>query len=62
MMGWFITLRMAAKNWTEITPPDLPELALISVIEGSSHDPATVYMAATHYKMDGLYALPLQEH
>ncbi len=40
------------KSWTNVTPPDLPEWALISVIEVSPHDPATVYVAATRYKHD----------
>ncbi len=40
------------KTWTNITPPDLPEWALISIIEPSPHDPATAYVAATRYKSD----------
>lgn len=39
-------------NWTNITPPDLPERTLISCIEPSAHDAATAYMAATRYKLD----------
>jgi len=39
-------------TWTNITPPDLPEWALISIIEPSPHDPATAYVAATRYKSD----------
>ncbi len=35
-----------------MTPPDLPEWALISIIEPSPHDPATAYVAATRYKLD----------
>jgi len=44
--------RDGGANWQEITPPDLPELTLISMIELSAHDPATAYMAATRYKLD----------
>ena len=40
------------KTWTNVTPPDLPEWALISIIEPSPHDPATAYIAATRYKWD----------
>ena len=40
------------KTWTNVTPPDLPEWALISIIEPSPHDPATAYVAATRYKHD----------
>ncbi len=39
-------------NWTNITPPELPEWALISIIEPSPHDPAVAYLAATRYKHD----------
>ncbi|MBA2447912.1 MAG: glycosyl hydrolase, partial [Chloroflexi bacterium] len=40
------------QSWNDITPPDLPEWALISTIELSPHDPATAYVAATRYKLD----------
>ena len=40
------------KTWKNITPPQLPEWALISIIEPSPHDPATAYVAATRYKLD----------
>jgi photosystem II stability/assembly factor-like uncharacterized protein len=40
------------KTWDRITPPDLPEWSLISMIEPSPHDAATAYMAATRYKLD----------
>ncbi len=39
-------------NWENVTPKDLPEWALISIIEASPHDPATAYVAATRYKHD----------
>ena len=46
--------RDGGKTWTTVTPParDLPEWALISIIEVSPHDPATAYVAATRYKWD----------
>jgi len=40
------------KNWRTVTPPGLPEWALISVIEPSPHDAGTCYVAATGYKLD----------
>jgi photosystem II stability/assembly factor-like uncharacterized protein len=40
------------QNWASITPPGLPEWALISCIELSPHDAATAYLAATRYKLD----------
>ncbi|MCG8347150.1 MAG: glycosyl hydrolase, partial [Chloroflexales bacterium] len=44
--------RDGGQTWTKITPPDLPEWALISIIEASPHDPATAYLAVTRYKLD----------
>ena len=40
------------KTWRTVTPPELPEWALISVIEPSAHDAGTCYVAATRYKLD----------
>ena len=39
-------------TWQAVTPPDLPEWALISIIEASPHDAGTAYVAATRYKLD----------
>jgi photosystem II stability/assembly factor-like uncharacterized protein len=44
--------RDGGKSWENVTPKELPEWALISVIEPSPHDPATAYVAATRYKSD----------
>src|SRR5436190_779768 len=40
------------KSWKNVTPTDLPEWSLISIIEPSPHDPATAYVAANRYKWD----------
>jgi photosystem II stability/assembly factor-like uncharacterized protein len=40
------------ESWQNVTPPDLPEWALISIIEPSPHDAATAYVAATRYRLD----------
>jgi len=39
------------KNWTNITPPDLPE-SMIQSIEVSPHNAGTAYIAATRYKFN----------
>ena len=44
--------RDAGKTWNDVIPSDLPEWALVSMIEASPHDPATAYLAATRYKLD----------
>jgi photosystem II stability/assembly factor-like uncharacterized protein len=43
--------RDRGRSWQPVTPPDLPEWGLISVIEPSPHDAATCYVAATRYKL-----------
>ncbi|MEP7235366.1 MAG: glycosyl hydrolase, partial [Ignavibacteriota bacterium] len=40
------------KNWQKITPPTLPQWAIISVVEPSHYDAATCYLAAHRYKWD----------
>ncbi|MFN8593180.1 MAG: glycosyl hydrolase [Thermomicrobiales bacterium] len=40
------------ETWREVTPPDLPEWALISIIEVSPHEEGLAYLAATRYKLD----------
>jgi photosystem II stability/assembly factor-like uncharacterized protein len=46
--------RDGGQTWDDITPRsrDLPEWALISIIEASPHEPGTAYVAATRYKLD----------
>ncbi len=48
--GLVYVSRDRGKTWTDVTPRDLPEWALISILEPSPHDPATCYLAATRYK------------
>jgi photosystem II stability/assembly factor-like uncharacterized protein len=44
--------RDGGKNWQNVTPADLPEWSFIRTVEPSPHDPATLYLAATRYKLD----------
>lgn len=39
-------------SWVNVTPTDLPEWSLISLIEVSPHDDKKAYVAATRYKLD----------
>src|SRR5215471_5825776 len=48
--GYVHVTRDGGKNWTNITPPDLPEFARISLIEASPHDAGTAYLAANRYQ------------
>jgi photosystem II stability/assembly factor-like uncharacterized protein len=47
--------RDGGASWQDVTPKDLPEWALISIIEPSPHDPATAYVAANRYKLDDFH-------
>jgi len=49
--GYIHVSRDAGATWTEVSIPDLPEFALISIIEPSPHDAGTAYVAATRYKL-----------
>jgi photosystem II stability/assembly factor-like uncharacterized protein len=50
--GYIHVSRDNAKSWQNVTPPDMPEWTMVSCIEPSPFDPATVYVAATRYKLD----------
>ncbi len=53
--------RDGGKTWENVTPKEIGEWALISVIEPSPHDPATAYVAATRYKSDDYTPLPAED-
>ena len=42
--------RDAGKNWTAVTPPDLPPFTRISLIDASPHDAGTAYLAGNRYQ------------
>ena len=44
--------RDGGQSWRDVTPPELPDWAFIRTVEPSPHDPATLYVAATRYKLD----------
>ena len=44
--------RDGGKTWQRVTPPDLPGLARISLIDVSPHKPGTAYVAANRYQQD----------
>jgi photosystem II stability/assembly factor-like uncharacterized protein len=49
--GWVHVTRDGGKNWERVTPPDLPELARISLIEASPHENGAAYLAANRYQL-----------
>jgi photosystem II stability/assembly factor-like uncharacterized protein len=43
--------RDGGKSWQNVTPSGMPELAYVGCVELSPHDPDTIYVAATRYKL-----------
>lgn len=44
--------RNGGKNWTDITPKELPKYSRVSIIDESQHNPGTLYVAANRYQVD----------
>lgn len=44
--------RDAGATWTDVTPPDMPEWACVSIVEASPHDAGTAYIAAERHRLD----------
>ncbi|MCG8467380.1 MAG: glycosyl hydrolase [Gemmatimonadetes bacterium] len=49
--GYIHVSRDGGGSWDDVTIPDLPEFAMISILEPSWHDAGTAYVAATRYKL-----------
>jgi len=49
--GFVQVSRDHGTSWTKVTPPGLPEFALVSIIDPSAHDAGTAYVAATRFKL-----------
>jgi hypothetical protein len=48
--GYVHITRDGGKNWTKVTPPDLPDFARISLIEASPHANGVAYLVANRYQ------------
>jgi photosystem II stability/assembly factor-like uncharacterized protein len=46
--------RDAGKNWTDVTPKEMPEWSKISQIDASPHDPGTAWVAVDRHANDDL--------
>jgi len=44
--------RDGGKNWTNVTPKEMPEWSLVSLIEASPHDAAIAYAAIDRHELD----------
>jgi photosystem II stability/assembly factor-like uncharacterized protein len=50
--GYVFVTRDGGKNWSNVTPKDMPDFARVSLVEASPHRPGTAYVAANHYQFD----------
>jgi photosystem II stability/assembly factor-like uncharacterized protein len=46
--------RDGGTNWTDVTPKEMPEWGLVSLIEASPHDAGTAYLAIDRHRLDDL--------
>jgi photosystem II stability/assembly factor-like uncharacterized protein len=44
--------RDGGANWTNVTPPDMPDFGRVSLIDASAHDPATAYVSVRRPLLD----------
>ncbi len=44
--------RDGGKNWSNVTPKEMPEWSMISLIEASPHEAGTAYLAVDRHKLD----------
>jgi photosystem II stability/assembly factor-like uncharacterized protein len=47
--------RDAGKNWANVTPKDLADWSLISIIDPSTHDAGTAYVAVDRHRLDDFH-------
>jgi photosystem II stability/assembly factor-like uncharacterized protein len=50
------------KTWTNVTPKDLPEWSMVSIIDASHHDAGTAYVAIDRHKLDDFKPLIYKTH
>jgi photosystem II stability/assembly factor-like uncharacterized protein len=50
--GYVQVTRDHGANWSNITPPDMPEFTRISMIDVSPHRPGSAYVAGKRYQLD----------
>jgi photosystem II stability/assembly factor-like uncharacterized protein len=48
--------RDAGKHWTNVTPKDMPEWGTVSIIDPSTRDAGTAYMAVDRHRLDDFHA------
>ena len=49
--GWVHVTQDGGRNWSKVTPPDLPEFTRISLVEASPHQNGVAYLAGNRYQL-----------
>ena len=50
--GYVHVTRNKGRDWKNVTPPDMPEFAMVTQIEASPHEPGAAFVTASAYKMN----------
>ncbi len=50
------------KSWENVTPKDMPEWSMVSIIDAGHHDPGTAYAAIDRHKLDDFNPLIYKTH
>ena len=50
------------QNWSNVTPKDLPEWSMISIVEASRYDAGAAYLAVDRHKLDDFHPFIYRTH
>ena len=50
------------QHWNNVTPKDLPEWSMVSIVEPSHFDAGTAYVAVDRHKLDDFHAMIFRTH
>jgi photosystem II stability/assembly factor-like uncharacterized protein len=54
--------RDGGKNWANVTPKEMPEWSMVSLLDPSPHDAASAYIAVDRHKLDDLRPYIYETH
>jgi len=54
--------RNGGTSWTDVTPPGMRDWTKVNIIDASSTDPATAYVAADRHRLDDFHPLAWRTH
>jgi photosystem II stability/assembly factor-like uncharacterized protein len=60
--GMIHLTRDDGKSWENVTPKDMPEWSMVSIIDAGHHDPGTAYAAIDRHKLDDFNPLIYKTH